>query len=163
MNGINKVIILGTLGRDPEMKQMVNGNFITNLAVATSEKWQDKKTNQPVEKTEWHRIVLFGKVAEIAGQYLKKGRQVYIEGKIQTRKWQDQTGQDRYSTEIVVDNNGMMQMVGGSGYTKGDDDSDQSTASKNTQQRYDSNQTATAPEQTWIADNDYFNNNPPPF
>jgi single-strand DNA-binding protein len=115
MNGVNKVILLGTLGRDPEMKQISNGGYITNLSLATSEKWQDKNSGQPVEKTEWHRVVIFGKLAEIAGQYLKKSRQVYIEGKLQTRKWKDQSGQDRYSTEVVVDGiSGVMQMLGGS-------------------------------------------------
>lgn len=114
MNGVNKVILVGTLGRDPETKQTTNGNFITNLNVATSEHWTDKQSGQKQEKTEWHRIVMFGKLAEIAGQYLKKGSQVYFEGKLQTRKWQDQSGQDRYSTEIVIDsNNGVMQMLGG--------------------------------------------------
>ncbi|HQT04006.1 MAG TPA: single-stranded DNA-binding protein [Thiotrichales bacterium] len=121
MNGVNKVIIVGTLGRDPEMKQLTNGGYITNLSLATSEKWQDKSTGQPVEKTEWHRVVLFGKLAEISGQYLKKGRHVYIEGKLQTRKWQDQSGQDRYSTEIVVDNSGVMQMLGGSNQSSHED------------------------------------------
>lgn len=115
MNGINKVILVGTLGRDPESKQIENGSFITNLNLATSEQWTDKQSGQRQEKTEWHRVVLFGKLAEIAGQYLKKGRQVYLEGKLQTRKWQDQTGQERYSTEVVVDSiNGVMQMLGGS-------------------------------------------------
>ncbi len=134
MNGVNKVIIVGTLGRDPEMKQLTNGGYITNLSLATSEKWQDKSTGQPVEKTEWHRVVLFGKLAEISGQYLKKGRHVYIEGKLQTRKWQDQSGQDRYSTEIVVDNAGVMQMLGGSTQSSHEDsksyDPSQSTQRK---------------------------------
>lgn len=113
MNGVNKVIIVGTLGRDPETKQTANGAFITNLNVATSETWTDKQNGQKQEKTEWHRVVIFGKLAEISGQYLKKGRQVYLEGKLQTRKWKDQSGQDRYSTEVVVDSNsGIMQMLG---------------------------------------------------
>jgi single-strand DNA-binding protein len=128
MNGVNKVIIVGTLGRDPEVKQLTNGGYITNLSLATSEKWQDKNTDQPTEKTEWHRVVMFGKLAEIAGQYLKKGRPVYIEGKLQTRKWQDQSGQDRYSTEIVVDNGGVMQMLGGSNQTAYDDSRSQVTS-----------------------------------
>lgn len=115
MRGVNKVILVGTLGRDPEVKYAANGNAITNISIATSEQWTDKNTGQKQEKTEWHRVVFFGKVAEIAGQYLRKGSQVYIEGKLQTRKWQDQnTGQDRYSTEVVVDSfNGQMQMLGG--------------------------------------------------
>lgn len=113
--GVNKVILVGTLGRDPEVKYAANGNAIANLNVATSEQWNDKQTGQKQEKTEWHRVVIFGKLAEIAGQYLTKGSQVYLEGKLQTRKWQDQnTGQDRYSTEVVLDPfNGTMQMLGG--------------------------------------------------
>ncbi len=107
--GINKVIIVGNLGQDPEVKYMPNGNAVTNISVATSESWKDQQ-GQLQERTEWHRIVMFRKLAEIAGQYLRKGSQVFIEGKLQTRKWQDQNGQDRYTTEIVADN---MQMLGG--------------------------------------------------
>jgi len=114
MRGVNKVILVGVLGRDPEVKYAANGNAIANLSVATSEQWNDKATGQKQEKTEWHRVVIFGKLAEIAGKYLTKGSQVYLEGKLQTRKWQDQnTGQDRYSTEVVLDFNGVMQMLGG--------------------------------------------------
>lgn len=121
MRGVNKVILVGTLGRDPEMKYAANGNAIVNLSVATSEQRNDKQSGQKQEKTEWHRVVMFGKLAEVAGQYLTKGSQVYLEGKLQTRKWQDQnTGQDRYSTEIVVDGfSGKMQMLGG-GSRQGD-------------------------------------------
>jgi single-strand DNA-binding protein len=107
--GINKVILIGNLGQDPEVKYMPNGNAVTNISIATSESWKDQ-SGQPQERTEWHRVVMFRKLAEIAGQYLRKGSQVYIEGKLQTRKWQDQGGQDRYTTEIVADN---MQMLGG--------------------------------------------------
>lgn len=112
MNGINKVIILGTLGRDPEIKYTADGRPIANLSVATSEKWKDKSGNKQ-ERTEWHRVVIFGKLAEIAGEYLSKGSTVYFEGKLQTRKWQGQDGQDRYTTEIVIDQRGTMQMIGG--------------------------------------------------
>lgn len=120
--GVNKVILVGTLGRDPEVKYAANGNAIANLNVATSEQWNDKATGQKQEKTEWHRVVIFGKLAEIAGQYLTKGSQVYLEGKLQTRKWQDQnTGQDRYSTEVVLDFNGQMQMLGGGNRQAGGD------------------------------------------
>jgi len=108
--GVNKAIIVGTLGRDPEVKYTAGGSAVVNVSVATNESWKDKSTGENVEKTEWHRIVIFGKLAEIAAQYLKKGSQVYFEGKIQTRKWQDQSGQDRYSTEIVANE---MQMLGG--------------------------------------------------
>lgn len=107
--GINKVILVGNMGQDPEVKYMPNGNAVTNISIATSESWKDQ-SGQPQERTEWHRVVMFRKLAEIAGQYLRKGSQVYIEGKLQTRKWQDQSGQDRYTTEIVADN---MQMLGG--------------------------------------------------
>lgn len=108
--GVNKVIIVGNLGADPEMRYMPNGNAVTNISVATSETWTDKQTGQAQERTEWHRISAFGKLAEIMGQYLKKGSQVYIEGSLRTRKWQDQNGQDRYSTDIIAD---QMQMLGG--------------------------------------------------
>ncbi len=108
--GVNKAIIVGTLGKDPDVKYTAGGSAIVNCSVATNESWRDKNTGENVEKTEWHRIVIFGKLAEIAAQYLKKGSQVYFEGKIQTRKWQDQSGQDRYSTEIVANE---MQMLGG--------------------------------------------------
>ena len=112
MKGINKVILVGRIGGDPEVRTTQAGATITTLSVATSVSWIDKNTNQKMEKTEWHRVVLFGKLAEVAGQYLKKGAKVYLEGKLQTRKWQDQNGQDRYTTEIVVDGfSGQMQML----------------------------------------------------
>lgn len=112
--GINRVTLIGNLGQDPEVRYTANGAAITNLSLATSESWKDKNTGQIQEKTEWHRVSLFGKLAEISGEYLRKGSQVYIEGKLQTRKWQDKQGQDRYTTEIVVDGfNGTMQMLGG--------------------------------------------------
>lgn len=107
--GINKVIVLGNLGQDPEVRYTTSGAAVTNISIATSEQWKDKNTGEDVIKTEWHRIVFFGRLAEIAGEYLKKGSQVYIEGKLQTRKWQDQNNQDRYSTEIVANE---MQMLG---------------------------------------------------
>ena len=111
-SGINKVILVGNLGGDPEVRYTPNGSAVTNLSVATGESWMDKNTNQRQERTEWHRVVLFGKLAEVAGQYLRKGSKVYLEGKLQTRKWQDQQGQDRYSTEVVVDGfDGVMQML----------------------------------------------------
>ena len=112
MAGINKVILVGNLGAKPEVKYATNGNAISNLSVATSESWTDKSTGQKQERTEWHRVSLFGKLAEIAGQYLDKGSKVYVEGKLQTRKWQDQNGQDRYTTEVVVSGfNGTLQML----------------------------------------------------
>ena len=110
--GINKVILVGNLGQDPEIRYTADGRPIANFSIATSESWKDKNSGEKREKTEWHRVVVFGKLAEICGAYLSKGRQVYIEGKLQTRKWQGQDGQDRYTTEIVVDQRGIMQMLG---------------------------------------------------
>lgn len=112
--GINKVILVGNLGNDPEIRYMPNGGAVASITIATSESWRDKATGEQREKTEWHRVSLFGKLAEIAGEYLRKGSQVYIEGQLQTRKWQDQSGQDRYTTEVVVQGyTGIMQMLGG--------------------------------------------------
>lgn len=104
MAGINKVIIVGNLGNDPEIRTMPNGEAVANISVATSESWTDKNTGERREVTEWHRIVLYRRLAEIAGQYLRKGSQVYVEGRLKTRKWQDNNGQDRYTTEIQGDN-----------------------------------------------------------
>jgi len=112
--GVNKVILVGNLGQDPEVRYMPSGGAVANITVATSESWRDKATGEQREKTEWHRVALFGKLAEVAGEYLRKGSQVYIEGQLQTRKWQDQSGQERYTTEVVVQGfNGVMQMLGG--------------------------------------------------
>ena len=112
--GVNKVIIVGTLGNDPEVKYSSSGSAIANLSVATSEQWKDKQTGEKKEQTEWHRIVIFGKLAEVAGEYLRKGSQVYIEGQLRTRKWSDSNGVDRYTTEIVIPQmGGVMQMIGG--------------------------------------------------
>ena len=108
--GVNKVILVGNLGADPETRYAASGGAVTNLRLATSDSWTDRQTNERRERTEWHRVVMFGKLAEISEQYLRKGRQVYIEGYIQTRKWQGQDGQDRYTTEIVARD---MQMLGG--------------------------------------------------
>lgn len=110
--GINKVILIGNLGQDPEVRYTASGTAVANLRIATSESWRDKQTGEQKENTEWHTVVLFGKTAEIASQYLKKGRQVYIEGRLQTRKWQDKSGNDRFSTEVVGND---MQMIGGGG------------------------------------------------
>ncbi|MCU7959598.1 MAG: single-stranded DNA-binding protein [gamma proteobacterium symbiont of Bathyaustriella thionipta] len=111
--GVNKVILVGNLGNDPDMRYMPNGNAVCNISIATSETWKDKQTGEQKEKTEWHRVVMFGKLGEIAGQYLKKGSKVYIEGRLQTRKWQGKDGQDRYTTEIVADNMQMLDSRGG--------------------------------------------------
>ena len=102
MKGINKVILIGNLGQDPETRYMPSGGAVTNISVATSETWKDKQTGEQQERTEWHRVVFFNRLAEVAGEYLKKGSKVYIEGSLRTRKWQGQDGQDRYTTEIVA-------------------------------------------------------------
>ena len=112
--GINKVILVGHLGQDPEVKYMPSGQAVCNITLATTESWTDKNSGEKVEKTEWHRVVFFRRLAEIAGEYLRKGSQVYVEGRLQTRKWQDQGGNDRYTTEIVAND---MQMLGSKGST----------------------------------------------
>ena len=111
--GVNKVILVGNLGNDPEVRYLPNGGAVANMTLATSESWRDKATGEQKEKTEWHRVVLFGKLAEVAGEYLRKGSQVYIEGKLTTRKWTDQSGVEKYTTEIHVNVGGTMQMLGG--------------------------------------------------
>ncbi|NIH33092.1 single-stranded DNA-binding protein [Hafnia paralvei] len=110
--GVNKVILVGHLGQEPEVRYMPNGGAVANLSLATSETWRDKQTGEQKEKTEWHRVVVFGKLAEIAGEYLQKGSQIYIEGALQTRKWTDTQGIERYTTEIIVNVGGTMQMLG---------------------------------------------------
>ncbi|MGL4826720.1 MAG: single-stranded DNA-binding protein [Vibrionaceae bacterium] len=118
--GINKVILVGNLGDNPEVRYLPNGNAVANITIATSESWRDKNSGELRDKTEWHRVVLFGKLAQVAGEYLKKGSQVYIEGQLQTRKWQDQSGQDRYTTEVIVQGySGVMQMLGGRAQNSG--------------------------------------------
>ncbi|MDX1588777.1 MAG: single-stranded DNA-binding protein [Oleiphilaceae bacterium] len=118
--GVNKVILIGNLGADPETRYTANGTAVTNLNLATDESYKDKNTGQLVPRTEWHRVVMFGKLAEIAAQYLRKGSKAYIEGRLQTRKWQGQDGQDKYTTEILVDINGQMQMLDSKGAGGGD-------------------------------------------
>ena len=110
--GVNKVIVVGNLGNDPETRYMPSGSAVTNMTVATNESWKDKQTGEQKDRTEWHKVAMFGRLAEIAAEYLRKGSQVYIEGKLRTRKWQGQDGQDRYTTEIIADE---MQMLGGRG------------------------------------------------
>ncbi len=112
--GVNKVILIGNLGRDPEVRYSPNGGAIANITLATSESWKDKNTGEQVDKTEWHRVVFFRRLAEIVGEYLKKGSKVYIEGKLQTRKWQDKEGNDRYTTEVVANEMQMLDSRGGS-------------------------------------------------
>lgn len=129
--GINKVMIMGNLGADPEVRYMPSGGAVANLRVATTESWKDRQTGEKQERTEWHRIVLYNRLGEIAGQYLKKGSRVYVEGSIRTNKWQDQNGNDRYTTEIIANN---MQMIDSKGSSGGgasfeDDGSEQSSGS----------------------------------
>ncbi len=128
--GINKVILIGNLGRDPEVRYTPSGAAVANITIATSESWKDKSSGEQVEKTEWHRVVFFQRLAEIVGEYLKKGSKVYVEGRLQTRKWQDQSGNDRYTTEIVANEMQMLDSRGGgmgdSGFA-GDPGFDQST------------------------------------
>ena len=108
--GVNKVILVGNLGRDPEVRYTPSGSAVANVTIATSDQWKDKQTGEQQERTEWHRVVFFNRLAEVVAEYVKKGQQIYVEGRIQTRKWQDQSGQDRYTTEIVANE---MQMLGG--------------------------------------------------
>ena len=131
MASVNKVILIGNLGRDPELKSLPSGQPVANFPIATSEKWKDKSTGETKEQTEWHNIIMFGKLAEIAGQYLKKGSSVFVEGRLQTRKWQDKNGQDRYTTEIIANE---MKMLGSRG--------DQSGSQPAQQPRSQSNQDA---------------------
>ncbi|MCH8137296.1 MAG: single-stranded DNA-binding protein [Proteobacteria bacterium] len=116
--GVNKVILVGNLGSDPETRYMPSGDAVTNISVATTESWKDKQTGEQKEKTEWHRVVMFRRLGEIAAEYLRKGSQVYIEGKLRTNKWKDRDGNDRYTTEIIADE---MQMLGGRGGAGGGD------------------------------------------
>ncbi len=113
--GVNKVILVGNLGKDPEVRYMPNGGAVATITVATSETWKDKQSGEQQEKTEWHRVVMFNRLGEIAGEYLKKGSKIYLEGRLQTRKWQGQDGQDRYTTEIVASEMQMLDSRGGAG------------------------------------------------
>ena len=143
--GVNKVILVGNLGRDPEIKYTASGAAIANVTIATTDSWNDKQTGEKVEKTEWHRVVAFQRLAEIMGEYLKKGSQVYIEGRLQTRKWQDQNGQDRWTTEIVAND---MQMLGGRG---GDAGGQQQGSGGGFRKPAEQQQTAAQP----VSDNDF--------
>jgi single-strand DNA-binding protein len=118
--GVNKVILIGNLGRDPEVRYTPSGLAVANITIATSESWKDKQSGEPVERTEWHRVVMYQRLAEISGEFLRKGSKVYIEGRLQTRKWQDKTsGQDRFTTEIIADSMQMLDSKGGSGNSEG--------------------------------------------
>ena len=129
--GVNKVILVGNLGRDPEVRYSPNGQAVANVTLATSESWKDKTSGEKQEKTEWHRVVFFGRLAEIAGEYLKKGAQIYIEGRLQTRKWQDKDGKDRYTTEIVANDMQMLGSRGGAGAPSDNFNQDQPSTAEN--------------------------------
>jgi single-strand DNA-binding protein len=130
--GINKVILIGNLGADPEVRYTPSGSAVATVNIATSETWKDKQTGEAQERTEWHRVVFFNRLAEIAGEYLRKGSKIYLEGRLQTRKWQDQAGQDRYTTEIVA---GEMQMLDGRGESGGTNAGAAPRAASSNQQR----------------------------
>ena len=157
--GINKVILVGNLGGDPETRYTASGAAITNITVATSESWNDRQTGEKQEKTEWHRVVFFRRLAEIAGEYLRKGRQVYVEGSLRTRKWQDQSGQDRWTTEIVANE---MQMLGGRGDDAGsrpsggfrDSQPTQQPRQSTPQQQSQDQQSGSAPAEDGFTDDD---------
>lgn len=137
MASVNKVILIGNLGRDPEVRYAASGAAICNMTMATSRRWKDRNTNEWNEETEWHRVALFGRLAEVAGEYLKKGSSVYIEGRLQTRKWQDKDGQDRYTTEVIGE---VMQMLSGRGDAGGDTSYDGGYAPRQSQQSQPSQQ-----------------------
>ena len=152
MASLNKVTLIGNLGQDPEVRYTTSGAAVTNISLATSESWRDKQTGEQKERTEWHRVVFMGKIAEIAGEYLKKGSSVYLEGKLQTRKWQDQGGQDRYTTEILVDSfSGVMQMLGakqgGQGQQQGQPQQQRPQQTQNQPQQQRPQQTQGQPQQ----------------
>ncbi len=132
MASLNRVMLIGNLGADPEMRYLPSGDAVANIRIATTESWKDKASGEKKEETEWHRVSFFGKLAEIAGEYLKKGSPVYVEGRIKTRKWQDKDGQDRYSTEVVADRMQMLGSRGGMGAPSGPDDDGAAPARGNT-------------------------------
>lgn len=139
--GVNKAILIGNLGNDPDMRYTAGGAAVANISIATAESWRDKESGEQQERTEWHRVVAFGRLAEIMGEYLRKGSQVYIEGRIQTRKWQDKEGQDRYTTEIVANE---LQMLGSKGSTSANYDSAPQQQNAAPQQQNSAPQTAAA-------------------
>lgn len=146
--GVNKVILIGNLGQDPEVKYMPNGNAVANITVATSESWKDKNTGEQVDKTEWHRVVFFRRLAEIVGEYLKKGSKIYIEGKLQTRKWQDKNGADHWTTEVIASEMQMLDARGGgsSDFNQGQDSApSQSQSAPQSTSQSGSSQAAPAP------------------
>lgn len=149
--GVNKVILIGNLGQDPEVKYMPNGNAVANITVATSESWKDKNTGEQVDKTEWHRVVFFRRLAEIVGEYLKKGSKIYIEGKLQTRKWQDKNGADHWTTEVVASEMQMLDSRGGSS----DFNQNQGAPSQSASQSGQQSAPQSAPSQAAPMNNDF--------
>lgn len=164
MASVNKVILVGNLGKDPEIRYMPNGEAVANFSIATTDSWKDKQ-GQKQEKTEWHNIVMYRRLAEIAGEYLKKGRPVYVEGRLQTRKWQTKEGQDRYTTEIVAD---QMQMLGsggregsGTGYEGGNDDMNQDRSYEGTSTKTDGKPASRATTKPAVSNFDDFEDDIP--
>lgn len=149
--GVNKVILVGNLGNDPEVRYMPNGNAVANLSLATSESWKDQQ-GQVQERTEWHRLTMYKRLAEIAGEYLKQGSQIYVEGKLQTRKWQDQQGQDKYTTEIIVD---QMQMLGGRAQSSEGNSGGYQRSSRNNGGNSNSNKPPAQPKTPPMAEPDF--------
>lgn len=129
MNGINKVILIGNVGNDPEIRYANNGNAIANISIATSDSWKDKNTGEKQTRTEWHRVVFFGRIAEVVNDYVRKGSKLYVEGRLQTRKWTDKNNQDRYSTDVIVDVGGSMQMLDSSGNRPNQENNDSANTS----------------------------------
>lgn len=154
MRGVNKVILVGTLGRDPETKSFPNGGSVTQFSIATSESWKDKNTGEPREETEWHRIVLNNRLGEIAQQYLKKGSKVYIEGSLRTRKWTDKEGVERYSTEVRGDSMQMLDSKGGQGGGQSQGDYEPYAATQTVAPKGSSGEAASAPVQSSYSPND---------
>ena len=140
--GVNKVILVGNCGKDPDTRYTPSGSAVTNISIATSEQWTDKQSGQKQERTEWHNVVFYNRLAEIAGEYLRKGSQVYVEGSLRTRKWQDKTGNDRYTTEIIANE---MQMLGGRGGAGGGDYSSSSSGSSSSSSKSNMNQSNNEP------------------
>lgn len=158
---VNKVILVGRLGADPESRAFPNGGSICNLSIATSESWRDKQTGERQERTEWHRVVLRNKLGEIAQQYLRKGSQVYIEGRIQTRKWQDQNGQDRYSTEIIGNEMTMLDSRGSGGDSSYEQRRPQQTAAKSNYANPQPASASAGPDYGSAGDADYYDDDIP--
>ena len=145
--GVNKTILLGNIGNEPELRYIPNGNAVASVSIATSDTWKDKNTGEPQERTEWHRVVFFGKIAEIVGQYVHKGSKLYVEGRLQTRKWTDQQGVERYTTEVIVDMGGTMQLLDGKQENAGQNQAQQTQQRPPQQQnRPQQNQQAAPPQ-----------------